>query len=158
MFTSMKFALSIFTFRFMFFGFLSVGVLANGQDRSPQEDKPVLEGFDVVSYFDKDNPILGNPTLSSIYQGALYYFSSEENKSRFEKQPQQFLPQYGGWCAYGMARGKKVNVNPKAYILSNEKLYLFYSTYWVDTRSKWLKDPEGFTLKADQAWLSVKEK
>ena len=115
-----------------------------------------VEGYDLVSYFSNEKPKVGNKTIFYTFQGATYLFANEENKKLFIETPEKYLPQYGGWCAYAMGKnGEKIAVNPKAYIISNNKLYLFYKTSLVDTKKKWNKNSEGLQKKADENWKKV---
>ena len=65
----------------------------------------ILEGHDAVAYFTQGKAVKGNPEIKSIYQGATYLFASGEGKADFDKDPAKFVPQYGGFCAYGMSLG-----------------------------------------------------
>ena len=76
-----------------------------------------VSGYDLVSYFNNDSPQKGNKEHAVVYDSATYYFSTEENKSMFKSAPEKYLPQYGGWCAYAMALGKNVQINPQAYLV-----------------------------------------
>jgi hypothetical protein len=60
------------------------------------------------------------------------------------------LPQYGGWCAYAMAKDKKVQINPEAYLVDEGKLFLFYKTSWNNTQLKWLNNPSELKQIADE--------
>ena len=80
-------------------------------------DKNLLavEGYDLVSYFTQDNPQQRRESLAVSWKGVRNLFASEENKTMFKKNPDKYLPAYGGWCAYEILRGKEVDINPKAY-------------------------------------------
>lgn len=114
------------------------------------------EGYDIVSYF-QDKPMKGDKRYTSNYEGVSYKFVSEENLRTFEDNPSQYVPQYGGFCAYAVAKdGKKVGVNPKTYTITNGKLYLFYNGWGVNTLKKWNdEDAELLRRKADAAWDSI---
>ena len=97
-----------------------------------------VSGFDVVSYH-KNKAIEGNVNHKVNHKGAIYLFDNEVHKSTFEANPEKFIPQYGGWCAYAMGNnGKKVVINPEAFTIEDGKLYLFYKTLFTDTREKWM--------------------
>jgi len=82
-----------------------------------------LKGYDLVSYFQKDQPIKGTKEFQLCFEGSLYRFSSQRNLETFEANPQDYLPQYDGWCAYGIAvSSKKYRVNPRAYEIVDGKL------------------------------------
>ena len=65
----------------------------------------ILKGYDVVAYFKQGKPLKGNPAIESTYQGVTYLFASAANKADFDKDPAKYVPQYGGFCAYGVANG-----------------------------------------------------
>ncbi len=121
------------------------------EDYNLSSDLVAVKGYDVVSYF-FDSPVEGNKAINSLVDGVKYYFSSQENKKLFDENPQRYMPKYGGWCAYAMSRGDKVRVNPEAYLIQNDSLYLFYRTRFSDTRGKWEKDPKTYQSKADNNW------
>lgn len=110
-------------------------------------------GYDVVAYFSGEI-IKGSNKYVAEYQGVRYRFSSASNLNEFNVKPENYLPQYGGWCAYAMAtKGDKVKINPKTFEIRNGKLYLFYNAYFDNTYEDWLDDgPEQLILKADKNW------
>lgn len=106
-----------------------------------ESENLVVNGYDVVSYFSESEPIKGKQSISTDYQGLLIYFSSQENKRKFLDDPEKYLPKYGGWCAYAIGNsGKKVDVDPFSYSIKNGELYLFYKSYFNDTREKWIQN------------------
>ena len=123
-----------------------------GQEKNIASNQLAVSGYDLVSYFTNDSPQKGNEKQAVVYDSVLYYFSSEENKSIFENTPEKYLPQYGGWCAYAMAKDKKVQINPEAYLVDEGKLFLFYKTSWNNTQLKWLNNPSELKQKADENW------
>ena len=41
--------------------------------------------------------------------------------------PEEYLPQFDGYCAYGIAKsGKKYKINPTTFDIVDGKLYLFF--------------------------------
>ncbi|MFT4849754.1 MAG: YHS domain-containing protein [Sediminicola sp.] len=117
------------------------------------------EGYDVVAYFSNE-ATEGSKEFQVVYQGIKYKFSSEENLSEFNKNPRMYVPQYGGFCAYAVAeKGEKVSVNPKAYQIIDNKLYLFYNAWGVNTLEKWNEaGPDALQRKADDNWRSIVKK
>ena len=61
-----------------------------------------VKGYDPVSYFTTGKPTPGLAQFSTTYKGATYRYASAENRNRFLAAPEQFLPQYGGYCAYAI--------------------------------------------------------
>lgn len=116
----------------------------------------MVDGYDVVTYF-SGNPEKGKKIYEATYQSAKYLFKSEENKNTFLENPEKYIPAYGGYCAYAMAKtGELVDVNPKAYEIRNGKLYLFYKTLFEDTYQSWLSEnPNALVQRADKNWERV---
>ncbi|WP_317930088.1 YHS domain-containing (seleno)protein [Halioxenophilus sp. WMMB6] len=120
-----------------------------------------LAGYDPVSYF-QQGPMPGSKSITTVYKTATYYFTNQDNKSAFLEAPENYLPQYGGWCAYAMLEGEKVDVNPKRYKIVEGKLYLFYDKFWLDTLKHWDQltketSEEELINKADKQWQLMSE-
>lgn len=127
----------------------SVGLFA--QTSYNQKKGVVLSGYDVVAYFGGEAK-KGKKEWSTDYNDVAFYFSSNENLKKFRENPVQYVPQYGGFCAYAMAvNGKAVSVNPKTYEIRDGKLYLFYNAWGNNTLESWRnEDPESLVKKADR--------
>ena len=112
-----------------------------------------IDGYDPVAYFKNNKAIEGKKEFAVNHQGAVYYFSSAENKDAFLKNPTAYEPQYGGWCAYAMGKnGDKVNVDPETFKIVNGKLYLFYNRFFNNTLTSWNKDEANLKTNADVNW------
>ena len=112
-----------------------------------------IEGYDPVAYFKSNKAIKGKKEFAAIHQGAVYYFSSAENKETFLKNPSAYEPQYGGWCAFAMGKnGEKVSVDPGTFKIINTKLYLFYNRFFNNTLNSWNKDEINLKTNADTNW------
>ncbi len=85
----------------------------------------ILKGFDVVAYFKEGKPVKGSSAITSAYRGATYLFASAANKAEFEKDPAKYAPQFGGFCAYGVASGVLADPEgPSAFIVYKGRLYI----------------------------------
>ena len=113
-----------------------------------------LEGYDAVSYF-KNKPQKGDAKFSVINNGVTYYFASKENLETFKSNPEKYEPAYGGWCAYAMAKGEKVEVDIKNYKIKNGKLYLFYKGFFSNTLDDWNKEENVLLPKANNHWKNI---
>lgn len=111
-----------------------------------------IHGYDPVAYFVEGEPRQGKPELAVERDGARWLFSSEANKQRFEADPAHFLPVYGGYCAYGVSQGYLVKIDPEAWSIVNDRLYLNYD---LNVRDEWLKDVPGYLAKADANWPNL---
>ncbi|MFB9841652.1 YHS domain-containing (seleno)protein [Mucilaginibacter ginsenosidivorans] len=120
------------------------------------KDGVILEGYDVVSYFTGEKPLMGNKEFDARYQGATYWFSTPENASKFKDNPEKYAPQYGGFCGYAVSLGKLRPVNPLIYQLYNGKLILQHTQ---DAYDHFNKDLDSNVKKADENWpVLIKKK
>jgi YHS domain-containing protein len=65
----------------------------------------MLKGHDVVAYFTLGRHALGSPQFKSVYEGVTFRFMSAEHKALFDANPKKYQPEYGGYCANGIAYG-----------------------------------------------------
>ncbi len=116
-----------------------------------------LQGFDPVAYFPEGGgkALTGAKEFEHVHEGVRYRFASKENLELFQKSPGRFEPTYGGWCAWAMVDGEKVEIDPKSFLVAEGKLYVFYKGFLNDTRAKWIKDPGKFQPKADASWAKL---
>ena len=119
------------------------------------DDALAIDGYDPVSYFPEGGgkPLEGDQKITADFRGVRYRFASEANRKLFLKEPTKFEPAYGGWCAYGMAKNDKVEIDPESFLIVDGHLMLYFNGLFADTRAKW-QDEGGDTLKpkADASW------
>ena len=117
----------------------------------------VAEGYDVVAYFNNE-AIEGKKQQTATYDGVKYKFASEQNLSLFKSNPEAYVPQYGGYCAYAIAvKSKKVGIDPETFEIRDNKLYLFYNSWGTNTLELWKKENvKGLQEKADKNWEAMK--
>lgn len=116
-------------------------------------DLPAVGGYDVVSYHEETGPLRGSGFHVAKHEGVVYLFASEENKATFETNPSKYLPAYNGFCAYGVALGKKFHTDPTVYEIVDGTLYLNLDS---GIQEKWSEDVSGNIAKADTNWKSLK--
>ncbi len=116
---------------------------------------PAVQGYDVVSYQTGKRPVRGNGNFVAIHDGATYQFASADNRRTFEKNPEKYIPAYGGYCAFGASVGKKFIGDPEVWRIVEGKLYLNLDT---SIQSEWLKDVPGRIRSADANWRNIKDK
>ena len=118
-----------------------------------------IDGYDVVSYFN-NQPIKGVKDYTLEFDGVKFKFASEENLNRFKKNPEKYLPQYGGYCAYAIgAKSGKVSIDPETFEIRDGKLYLFYNAWGTNTLELWQQEgTENLKEKADTNWETIKFK
>lgn len=143
--------LFIILFSFQYFTFGQNTELHQNVDNN----KLALSGYDLIEYYNQ-KATKGSSKFESIYDGARYLFSSQKNKLLFETNPKKYSPQYGGWCAYAMGySGEKVSINPESFSIENGKLYLFYKTFFNDTKAKWNEKTVSLKKEADKNWSNL---
>ena len=105
-----------------------------------------INGYDTVAYFTVGKPVKGQDALATEWMGAKWKFSTQAHLDLFKDNPGKYAPQYGGYCAFGVAQGYLVKVEPDQFTVRDSKLYLNYD---ADVQANWLKDPAGFIKVAD---------
>lgn len=118
-----------------------------------------VQGYDVVAYFNNEAKE-GSKSFVSEFDGARFKFSSKENLDLFIKNPEKYIPQYGGYCAYAVAlKGSKKSINPKTFLVDQGKLYLFYDAWGTNTLELWQKEqPKALIDSANTNWNEIKTK
>lgn len=111
-----------------------------------------LQGYDTVAYFTVGEPTKGSADYTTTYNGAEFRFASEENLNLFLGNPEQYAPQYGGYCAWAVARGQTAKGDARRWAIVDNKLYLNYNK---GIQKKWDKDRAGFITSADSNWPTV---
>ena len=114
-----------------------------------------IQGYDPVAFFTDNKPVKGKPELGLRHNGALYYFTSKEHRDAFKTDPSKYEPQFGGYCAFGVSRGKLVEIDVEAFQIVDGKLLLQYSK---GVRDDFNKDTKGNLAKADANWSGLVEK
>ena len=105
-----------------------------------------INGYDTVAYFTVGKPVKGRDDLVAEWKGAKWKFSTPAHLELFKGDPEKYAPQYGGYCAYGVAQGYLVKVEPDQFSVRDGKLYLNYD---ASVQATWAKDPEGYIKTAD---------
>jgi YHS domain-containing protein len=113
------------------------------------DDRVMLKGADVVAYFTQGKYVQGSPQYRSRYQDISFRFASAEHKALFDAAPQKYLPQYGGYCANGIAYAIPWGGDADTWRIVDGKLYIFGGQGSMDA---FLLDVPGNIKLADQYW------
>ena len=108
-----------------------------------------IRGYDPVAYHTEMKAVPGDPAITLEYDNATWRFSSQQNRQLFREDPERYAPQYGGYCAYAMSKGRRASTDPRAWTIVDGKLYLNHS---LGVRETWLKRAEHYISKADAKW------
>lgn len=119
-----------------------------------------LAGYDVVAYFETGVAAVGKRRWQASFDGIRYWFSSKQHLELFQRDPERFLPQFGGWCAYGLSfpdsgygfPAGKYAPNPEQFLIKDGKLYLFQKNAWIQARYAWLSEGNACFLRAKKYW------
>jgi YHS domain-containing protein len=129
-----------------------LGSFAFASDDHPA---PAIGGFDPVAYFTVHQAVRGSGFHVANHEGVSYLFASKENKELFEKNPQKYVPQFNGWCAYGVSLKKKFHADPTIFAVVDGKLYLNLDK---EIQKTWEKEKEKNIKKAHNNWSNIKSK
>lgn len=111
-----------------------------------------LRGTDAVTLASDTTVAAGNATFTYDHDGVSYYFASQATLDRFADAPDRYLPQFGGFCAFGVAIGKKLDADPHFADIVDGKLYVFLNAV---AYGKYLEDKAGTLAKAEANWPAM---
>lgn len=114
-----------------------------------QDARLMLKGADVVAYFTQGKYMQGTPQFKSDYEGVTFRFSSAANKALFDKEPKKYLPEFGGYCANGIAYGIPWGGDADTFSMINGKLYIFGGQA---SKDGFEVDPVGNMALAEKYW------
>ena len=134
---------------------LTTSAMAAGVELNASSTGLALQGYDPVAYFTEGAPAKGNWKITSVFNDATYRFASDEHKAAFDANPEAYLPQYGGYCAFGAAMGFKFDGDPNHWRIVDGELFLNLSQ---DIQDKWATDIPGYIEKADTNWVEIEDK
>lgn len=108
-----------------------------------------VHGYDVVAYFTDERPVRGTAAFVHRWRGAEWRFASAAHRDAFAAEPERYAPQYGGFCAYGVALGAQVDVDPTAWRIVDGRLYLNVDH---SVQRRWQRDIPGYIRQGDANW------
>lgn len=150
-----KLRLNIIVLIGLCFGALALTALSafakSDQIYTSWRNQQAVGGYDVVSFF-SGRPMKGDSKISTVWNGALWQFSTQGNLDAFLDEPQKYAPAYGGYCAWALAKNKLAKGSPKYWTLKDEVLYLNFNQ---KIQTRWLNDVEGFIIKGDNNWPDI---
>ena len=130
---------------------------------SAREPEPVnvdsrglaLRGYDPVAYFTEEKAVPGVEGIEAEHGGAVYRFAGAANREKFLENPEAYLPEYGGYCAWAVSRGISAGINPEAWTIQDGRLFLNFNR---GTHRRFQKNIDENIEKADENWPKVKSR
>jgi len=116
------------------------------------EDGVAIKGTDPVAYFTDGRPVAGRRDITAEWGGATWRFASAANRERFLAEPERYVPQYGGFCAWAVAEGYKAPIDPRAWRIVDGRLYLNYN---ASIQRRWERDVPGNIARANRNWPGI---
>src|SRR5216684_8262615 len=113
-----------------------------------------IEGFDPVAYFVDARPVIGREAFEASEAGAVWRFRNEGNRASFVAHPDIYGPQFGGYDPADLARGVTFAGNPRFWLISAQRLYLFGRE---ENRDAFAADPARFVREANQRWPQLEQ-
>jgi len=126
-------------------------VLAADSIYTSWKNNLAVGGYDTVSFF-SGKPQRGKKELTFDYAGAQWQFATRGNLDLFKTNPDAFMPQYGGYCAWAVAKNKLAKGSPKHWYVEDGKLYLNFN---ARIKRRWEKDIPGFVTAAEGYWPEI---
>ena len=114
-----------------------------------------LRGHDPVAYQTEGRPVPGQAQFAATHDGATYRFASAANRDRFRADPGRYAPAYGGFCAMGVALGRKLDGDPSLFRVVDNRLYLNVS---APVQQRWIQDIPGNIRTANEQWPQLRGK
>jgi YHS domain-containing protein len=109
-----------------------------------------LKGYDPVSYFTDAAAAEGSADITAEANSLTWRFVSAEHKAAFVADPAKYMPQYGGFCSWGVSQGRLFDVDPvNGWTISEGKLYVNFN---ADINATFAADPAAYIAKADVNW------
>ncbi len=122
------------------------------------DSKIGLQGYSPVSYVELGLAQRGSKEFKVTHESINYYFTSKAQAGKFKANPSKYLPEFGGFCAFGVYAGAKFRTDPHKFTVSNGKLYLFLYDVEVDAKQLWIAEDEAKLLsKARANWTNLKK-
>jgi hypothetical protein len=111
-----------------------------------------INGYDPVAFFTDGRPMAGSSDFEFRYGGAIWRFRNVGNRAAFAAKPEIYMPQFGGYDPLGVLRSIAVAGNPNVWLITGERLYLFYDHARLET---FAGDAERLAAEAERKWPDV---
>lgn len=114
-----------------------------------------IKGFDTVAYFAESGAVKGDPKFEFVWNGAKWFFANAENLEKFKANPEQFAPQFGGYCSFAVSKGYTADGDPNAWKVVDGKLYLNYNQ---KVKEMWEAEQQQRITDGEKNWKEFQTK
>ena len=141
-------------------GFVMTAVAMSIFAESPKKmvatgsDNVAIKGYDTVAYFTEGQAMKGKSNFVASWNNAEWFFANAGHRDLFAANPERYAPQFGGFCANGLSKGKQVAANPEIWVIVDGKLYIKFSE---KARAQWNKDRAEKIKKGEENWAKYQE-
>jgi YHS domain-containing protein len=108
-----------------------------------------VRGFDAVAYFTAEAAVTGDPKYEFVWNGAKWLFANAENLEKFRQNPENYAPQFGGYCSYAVSKGYTADGDPQAWKIVDGKLYLNYNQ---KVKEMWEAEQDQRIKEGEKNW------
>lgn len=122
---------------------------------SPEEI--AFYGNDITSYYD-NKVVVGKTEFGLKYEGLNLQFANAQNREKFKKEPEKYLPEYNGWCAIALTNGALVQPDFNHFKVQNGELLFFEVKAFFNGKTAWDKDPDINKIVADKKFNEMFKK
>lgn len=127
---------------------------------NPQEmvntgpDKVAIKGYDTVAYFTEAHPVKGKPEFAFSWNDTQWHFANAPHRDLFAANPERYAPQFGGFCSMALVVGKIKDIDPQAWTIVDDKLYLNFTKAF---RDKFRENKTENIEKAEENWTKAQK-
>lgn len=111
-----------------------------------------IKGYDTVAYHTERHAVLGSAEFSHEWKDAVWHFTSAEHRDMFAADPERYAPQYGGYCAWAVAKGMTAPIDPTIFRIFDDRLYLNLN---MKVHKDWLDHRGAYIARANEEWPGV---
>ena len=108
-----------------------------------------IKGYDTVAYFTNGKATKGKQKFAYSWNDSQWHFVSARHRDLFAAKPERYAPQFKGFCAASLTRGKFKVTDPEAWAIVDGKLYLNSSKKFA---RKFKQNPAENIKKAEATW------
>lgn len=123
--------------------------LATANHLTQRPDGVAIQGYDTVAYFTDGRPMRGRPEFEHAWGGSRWWFATAEHRDLFARDPERYVPRFGGYCTGGLSLGYKMVADPENWYIVDGQLHLHHSK---EGRDKAIADPKPVIAKAEETW------